>query len=150
MRRSGRSSTSRGSSNGTRAARAATTRSSGPPTPCASTTTRERSPLTAIDLDDLGFDRGAHLLVDRALAELPVGSSLEVRGRDPHLHLHLTAWARQRGHRVEGCHVVKGSAPDDRWRHAERAGQAGSGMVVEHASPSWGLAARGALIEAGG
>ncbi len=44
--------------------------------------------------------------------------------------------------------VVRGDADDLRWAGAERAGAPGG--VVDHPSPSWGLAARGALVEAGG
>jgi hypothetical protein len=98
----------------------------------------------------VGFDRGGHLLVERALASLPAGGRLEVRGHDPHLNVHLAAWARARGHGFAGGSVIKGSATTDRWRHAERAGQPGSDGVVQRPSPSWGLAARGALVEAGG
>jgi hypothetical protein len=45
--------------------------------------------------------------------------------------------------------VVKGSAGDRRWLGAERAGTA-QGPPETRADPSWGLAARGALVEAGG
>ena len=56
------------------------------------------SPHATIDLEDLGLDRGAHLLIERALGALPVGGRLDVRGRDPALGVHLRAWARARGH----------------------------------------------------
>jgi hypothetical protein len=46
--------------------------------------------------------------------------------------------------------VVKGRVEADRWRHAERAGGPAAGEVVAHPPASWGLAARGALVEAGG
>ena len=59
------------------------------------------SPLATIDLEDLGLDRGAHILIDRALRALPIGARLEVRGRDPALGVHLRAWGRQHGHRFE-------------------------------------------------
>jgi hypothetical protein len=45
--------------------------------------------------------------------------------------------------------IVKGTAGDQRWRHAERAGDV-HGPPGCHAEPRWGLAARGALVEAGG
>ena len=47
-----------------------------------------------------GFDRGAHVLVERALAGLTPGETLAVTGRDPHLRVHLPAWARAHGHTV--------------------------------------------------
>src|SRR2546421_6029100 len=104
-----------------------------------------------IDLDALGFDRGAGLLLERALAGLPAGSRLEVVGRDPALTVDLAPWCRRRGHRVEaGNVVVRGDAAADRWLGATRAGTPGPGGVVERPDPAWGLAARGALVEAGG
>ncbi len=69
-------------------------------------------------------------------------------GRDPHLAVHLGAWARSAGHRVEGTTVIRGVAAEARWRSAERAGDAAT--PAAHAEPTWGLAARGALVEAGG
>lgn len=111
-----------------------------------------------LDLGDLGLDRGGHLLIDRALAGIPAGGRLAVRGRDPALAVHLRPYCRERGHQV--CWpeeagdpvvvvIIKGSADDDRWRGAERAGDAGPGGAVDHPPASWGLAARGALVEAG-
>ncbi|MCA1846778.1 MAG: ferritin-like domain-containing protein, partial [Actinobacteria bacterium] len=107
-----------------------------------------------IDLDDLGFDRGAHVLVERALARLAPGTALTVRGRDPHLGVHLPAWARAHGHSVtsngEELALIRGTADEDRWRGAQRAGGPGPSGIVERAPATWGLAARGALVEDGG
>jgi hypothetical protein len=83
---------------------------------------------------------------------------LTVAGRDPALGLHLRAWCRQEGHRVEisnnltpgGAVVIKGGSPDDRWLGAQRAGGVAPAGVVEQPPASWGLAARGALVESGG
>jgi hypothetical protein len=87
--------------------------------------------------------------VDRALAPMAPGGRLRVEGRDPHLALHLAPWARARGHRVvDGNILVRGVAPDLRWQAAMRAG--GVNDLVDHPPPSWGLAPRGALVEAGG
>jgi hypothetical protein len=77
------------------------------------------------------------------------GESVEVRGRDRHLGLHLATWARRQGHRTEGTTVTKGGAADARWGAAERAGVPGP-AVWEKAPRRWGLAARGALVETGG
>ncbi|WP_433251096.1 hypothetical protein [Actinomadura nitritigenes] len=108
-----------------------------------------------LDLEDLGFESGAHLLVQRALGDLPPGARLGVRGRDPMLDAHLRAWCRPRGHTVaEGeepvlAWIVPGGT--DRWARAERAGGArGPDGVVAAAPAHWGLAARGALVEPGG
>jgi hypothetical protein len=50
---------------------------------------------------------------------------------------------------VEGA-IVKGPADDRRWRDAERAGRPDLAGVVDRPPSTWGLAARGALVEAGG
>ena len=88
-------------------------------------------------------------------------------GRDPHLGVHLPAWARGQGHlvtdrpgrarqSVTGTEfaVTRGTADDARWRGAVRAGGTGPGPgptgIVERAPATWGLAARGALVEDGG
>ncbi|MGH8908876.1 MAG: ferritin-like domain-containing protein [Egibacteraceae bacterium] len=118
------------------------------------------TPSARVDLQDCGFEQGAHLLIARALAGLPAGGRLEVSGRDPTLGVHLPAWCRSRGHRVERpdpsdrpgtvAVVVRGTAEDDRWSQAQRAGMADPCEVVRRPPPSWGLAARGALLESGG
>lgn len=116
-----------------------------------------------IDLDDLGLDEGGHILIEHRLAVLQPGDTLEVRGRSPQLDLHLGAWCRSQGHRLIRAEpltrlrrdvpepplvVEKGSASDARWMGAERAGTARRSS--DHADRTWGLAARGALVEAGG
>jgi hypothetical protein len=101
-----------------------------------------------VDLGSLGLDAGGHLLVDRALAGLLAGQRLRVRGTDPHLAVHLGSWARARGHRTDGLVIVRGDAADRRLSGAVRAGAPSS--VVERPPPTWGLAARGALVEDGG
>ncbi len=115
--------------------------------------------LEALDLEDLGLDRGGHILVARALRRLPPGGRLAVRGRHPALAVDLRAWCRAEGHAVAWpadeagvAHVTRGPAEVQRWAGAERAGEAdptAAGAVVERPSPRWGLAARGALVEAG-
>ncbi|MGI9022565.1 MAG: ferritin-like domain-containing protein [Acidimicrobiales bacterium] len=116
---------------------------------------------TTIDLEGLGFETGAHLLVRRALVGLAPGERLGVRGREPALAVHLPAWCRAHGHGVESptaadrqsgvvAWVVTGSADRARWAGAERAGRPGPGEVESHPSARWGLAARGALVEADG
>jgi hypothetical protein len=118
--------------------------------------TRPAPDRAEIDLGDLGLDRGGHLLLDRALAGIPAGARLAVRGRDPALAVHLRPFCRERGHQVQWPEpgggpivVIKGRAQDDRWRGAERAGGALLHGVVEDPPARWGLAARGALVEAG-
>ena len=127
------------------------------------------------DLADLGLDEGGHLLIARALARLAPGERLAVYGRHQALRVHLAAWCREHGHQLadagaadgtlpgaEGERaagpwpgnapaliVVKGSAEARRWLGAVRAGDAGGAPEVR-ADQAWGLAARGALVEAGG
>ncbi|HEV7652655.1 MAG TPA: ferritin-like domain-containing protein [Actinophytocola sp.] len=116
------------------------------------------TPAVTVDLEGLGFADGAHLLVQRALAGLPPGGRVVVTGRDPALRVHLPAWARAEGHRVEApadpgsCAgvVVRGGAVDARWFGAERAGPARPDGLRDRPPPSWGLGVRGALLEAGG
>jgi hypothetical protein len=112
-----------------------------------------------VDLQDLRFDEGAHLLVKRALARDP---GIVVRGTSPELATDLPAWCRTQGHAcemlcersptdTEGSVAAAAFAvtrsPHDRWLGAERAG--GTDHIVESPPARWGLAARGALVEAG-
>jgi TusA-related sulfurtransferase len=121
------------------------------------------SPHTTIDLEDLDLAQGGSILLKRALAVLPRGGRLEVRGTSPELSIHLRAWCRGHGHQVEWpsdddgrravAVIVRGGADDDRWRESERAGAPDlrdPGALAERASPRWGVAARGARVEAGG
>lgn len=127
-----------------------------------------RSP--SIDTRDLSFDRGAHLLINKALSEIPVGERLCIRGHAPELAVHLRAWCRSQGHEViwpdqdftDDEHtsasplvawLIRGSAATGRWRGAQRAGAADprvEGSIVDRPPAAWGLAARGATVEAGG
>ncbi|HEY2669271.1 MAG TPA: ferritin-like domain-containing protein [Rugosimonospora sp.] len=113
-----------------------------------------------VDLAGLGLDRGGHLLLRRALAPLPYGSRLRVYGYDPGLRVHLPAWCRAEGHRVESPEpdsapgpvavVVRGEGRDGRWSGAHRAGSGRRGEVEKSPPARWGLAARGAALEEGG
>ncbi len=110
---------------------------------------------TSLDLGALGFDHGAHLLVGRALRALPPAGTLRVVGSDPALGVHLRAWCRGAGHGFHddmagGHEVVRGPAEQQRWAGAERAGGTGPADIVRRPPAHWGLAARGALVEAGG
>jgi hypothetical protein len=105
-----------------------------------------------LDLGWLGFERGAHLLVSRALRERP---RVHVLGGDPALGVHLRAWCRAKDHRFAvdpegGWSVERGPAEAQRWKGAERAGGPSVEGIVRHPPAHWGLAARGALVEAGG
>jgi hypothetical protein len=111
-------------------------------------------------LENLGFDRGAALLLKRALRVASEGEAVTVTGRAPDLFIDLRAWCRAEGHdfgwpdaEAGGCAViVRGSGAAQRWAGAERAGCAdplAPGAVLDHPPQGWGLAARGALVESG-
>jgi TusA-related sulfurtransferase len=115
-----------------------------------------------LDLEALGFGEGGYLLVKRALRQTRPGERLIVKGRAPGLDVDLRAWCRAGGHRFEWyaapdateghAAVIMGPAEGDRWADAERAaGNSGPPVdaVAEHPPRTWGLAARGAVIEAG-
>jgi hypothetical protein len=116
-------------------------------------------PDPVVDLAGHGFEEAVHLLLDHGMRSVPVGGRLGVRGYHPALEVHLAVWCRERGHRLlpppgtarGGPHwVVRGRAEVDRWAGAERAGGAAPSGIAPKPPPSWGLAARGALVEAGG
>lgn len=115
-----------------------------------------------VDLGDLGLDRGAHLLLKRALRAVPVGARLDVFGTHAELPVHLRAWCRSQGHLIElfsdvpgpapVARITRGSAEEGRWKGADVAGAPDptlSGAVVDRPPSRWGLAARGATVEAG-
>jgi hypothetical protein len=117
-----------------------------------------------LDLEDLALDRGGYLLLRRALRALGRDQRLEVRGRDPALPVHLRAFCRAAGAEVEWPQSSSPSSSSSpaiayvaggvfgRERGAERAGgvdPAAPGAVVDRPSAAWGLAPRGALVEAG-
>jgi hypothetical protein len=135
-------------------------------------TETETSPSRIIDIEDLGFDRGAHLLIKKALADIPVGGKIGVRGSDPDVAIHLRGWCRSQGHEIiwpesglvsdevqstdispPVAWVIRGAAVRGRWSHAETAGATDPrqpGAVVDRPPAKWGPAARGARVEAGG
>jgi len=115
-----------------------------------------------VDLGDLGFDEGGHLLLKRGLRSLPAGGEVEVAGSHPDLDLHLGTWCRAEGHRIRPATapgpgriwiVARGRADAARLEGAVPAGHADASRpeaVAESPPATWGLAARGALVEAGG
>jgi hypothetical protein len=102
---------------------------------------------TTVDLEGLGLDEGAHLLVKHALRS---AERIVLRGGAPSLETDLPAWCRSQGHALErldaGAFAITRS-PHDRWRTAERAGTVD--LATDYAPARWGLAARGALVEQG-
>lgn len=116
---------------------------------------RNGSPEVA--LGPLPLERGGHLLVLRALSRVLPGERVRVAGSAPGLPVTLGAWARTRGHKVveveaDGTLVLERGAADRRV-HAVRGGAVDAqdaGAIDAAPSAAWGVAARGALIEAGG
>ena len=118
----------------------------------------DRSSPPIIDIEDLGLDQGALLLVRRALADLPAGTGLRVRGCAPGWDLHLQAWCRAQGHALQwlesGAEALlhRHEQAEGRWLGAQSTGHAdrhAPQALAEQADPRWGLAARGAQVEAG-
>ncbi|MES2077325.1 MAG: ferritin-like domain-containing protein [Pseudomonadota bacterium] len=113
-----------------------------------------------INIEALGFDAGAHLLVKHALAALPADGALWVVGTAPDWAGQLAAWCRAQGHPCQAgerdgspaMRVQRGAAAAGRWRGALSSGHADparEGALAEQADARWGLAARGATVEAG-
>ncbi len=109
----------------------------------------EHPPKACVELEDLALHEGATVLLRRALAEIRVGESLEVRGGAPGIELHLRTWCRQEGH------LYRGSAGHPS-RHGIERGVGNRTILLpgthisDVAEPAWGLAPRGAAVEAGG
>jgi hypothetical protein len=107
----------------------------------------DSTPKQSLDLEDLNLSEGAAVLLRRALSPLSQGDWLEVRGESD-LGEDLAAWCRTQGL----CYERRAGslAP-------HRIQKAGGPLilhspheVVESADPAWGLAPRGASVEAGG
>jgi hypothetical protein len=113
-----------------------------------------------VDLSEVGFSEGGHLLVKRALRKAGAGHAITVSGPSVELEIDLRAWCRDEGHTLQiqpsqsnngrqRAHavIVNGGAESKRWTGAQPAGQADA--VVSNPPRRWGLAARGATVEAG-
>ena len=113
-----------------------------------------------VDLRDIGFSEGGHMLVKRALRKAGAGLAVTVTGASADLEVDLRAWCRDEGHTLqiqphkpnngrEQTHavIVNGGAETNRWIGAQRTG--GPDSIVSNPPRRWGLAARGATVEAG-
>jgi hypothetical protein len=98
--------------------------------------------IPRVELGALGLDRGAHLLLDRALR---AHTTIEVHGSDPHLDLHLGAWARSRGLERKGTLLIRREGAPAAPVYAGEANR-----IVRFPPDTWGLAARGSALEPGG
>lgn len=113
-----------------------------------------------IDIESLGLDAGAHLLIKHGLMTVPPGGKLSVTGCGTSWQAQLSAWCRNQGHQVafteQGtyhiAHLTKSKIASGRWRGAMQTGHADpklANAVAEQAQAYWGLSARGATVEAG-
>ena len=112
-------------------------------------------PLPVVDLGPLGLDGGGHILVKLALEDLTVGAHVHITGQHPDLRTHLRAWCTATGNDFGQAHdggtiVTRGRLAGGRWAGAVPAGSPQRGEVVEQPPASWGFAARGVWLEAGG
>ena len=112
--------------------------------------------MPIIDIEDLGLDAGAHLLIKHGLAKVPISGEIVVTGRAPGWEAQLSAWCRAQGHPLtfstDGAHIIRSDIHAGRWRGATQTGHANAqknSAVHEHALPCYGLSARGATVEAG-
>lgn len=123
-------------------------------------TNTETSPAQIINIESLAFTNGAHLLLKKALRELPAGARLGVRGTAPELAVHLRGWCRAQGYEFLAdetgnvtAWITRGAATNGRWKEAALTGTtdpAKLDAVRDAPSLQWGFAARGATVEAGG
>jgi TusA-related sulfurtransferase len=109
-----------------------------------------------VDLEALDVGRGGSLLMKRALADIAIGERVEITGTSPTLPLDVRSWARSEGHDVVSTKETGNLAivrrTESRFAHATRAGhphRLAEGAVSEAPPATWGLAARGALVEDG-
>jgi hypothetical protein len=115
-----------------------------------------------IDLGALGLAEGGYLLIKRALRQAGADKRITVTATMPELEVDLRAWCRAEGHRFDwrpgpdGARghavVLNGGVETSRWAGAQRAGEPGASRpdtVADHPPRHWGLAARGAVVEAG-
>jgi len=113
-----------------------------------------------VELGELGFDEGGSLLVKRCVRAAAENEEIAIWGTAHELQTHLRAWCRSQGHEFRWMDngdtphavILPRSLASSRWHGAERAGQADPlavNGVAEYPPRRWGLAARGALVEAG-
>lgn len=104
-----------------------------------------------INIENLGFDSGAHLLVKQGLSQILALEEIEITGQSAGWTVQAAAWCRQQGHRFEifendKAIITKCSEEKQRWN----GGQSSSSLEILQAPPlSFGLAARGAQVEIG-
>ncbi|MBI2815925.1 MAG: ferritin-like domain-containing protein [Acidobacteria bacterium] len=106
-------------------------------------------PKLRLDLEDLAFHQGVPVLLRRSLARMAEGELLEVHGDSSDLELHIRSWCRQSGNPYHGGGNGVGIYIIERGAVAVPLLSSGP-EVAEVAEPTWALAPRGAMLEAGG
>lgn len=102
-----------------------------------------------IDIEDLALHEGAAVLLRQALRQVQAGDSIEVRGDSEALSEQLSAWCRREGHECTRKQGGKGVFSIRSGGHA-LIPSTSSNETAKQANPAWGLAPRGAQVEAGG
>ncbi|MCB9026743.1 MAG: hypothetical protein H6625_10525 [Bdellovibrionaceae bacterium] len=112
-----------------------------------------------IDIESLGFDEGAHVIIKHALKSVKVDQSLKIQASSKAIGTQLQSWCRDQGHDFKTIshssgvfQITKKEIAEARWKKAERAGATHNqkdGAVKESPKTHWGLAARGAIVESG-
>ena len=102
-----------------------------------------------IDIENLGFDSGAHLLIKLGLEKISGGQEIEIKGHAAEWKTQAAAWCRAQGHAFLQLdnHVVirKRSEEKERWTPAPT----NKNEILSSPSATLGLAARGAQVEIG-
>jgi hypothetical protein len=102
-----------------------------------------------IDIDQLGFDSGAHILVKNGLLAVSPGHEIEIRGQAAEWQTQAAAWCRTQGHSFKRvgnrAFISKGLEDKQRWITRSTS----LTEVLDEASPALGLSARGAQVEIG-
>lgn len=117
----------------------------------------EKSLIKIIDIEQLGFDSGAHILIKRALQQNPQDQELAVTGSAKEWQVQLSAWCRSQGHSLHFAEIseksvglIKANTADlVHWNNTIPKDKTDSDFISEEALPFWGLAARGAQVEVG-
>lgn len=113
-----------------------------------------------LDLGPLSLAQGASLLLAHHVRKIAGGAAIKIKGTHPDLIYHLPVWCRAKGHRWTEARVgsdfvgvIHASTQGTcRRLNATQAGNTDSrraNAIVEQAPGQWGLAARGAWVEAG-
>ena len=85
-----------------------------------------KSPQNIIDIESIGLDQGAHLIIKRALDQVAIGDTLHVVGSAAEWETHLLVWCRKNGHAVSfavnHAIITRGPYQQGRWNGATQSG----------------------------